>query len=69
MGGNDHVTYHIWKYQKKGILMAYVSDHRKWFGMGFLKKEILMDYINIFGRHFSKITKKRKFDGLCKQVT
>ena len=26
--------------------MAYVSDHRKWFGMVFLKKEILMDYIN-----------------------
>ena len=26
--------------------MAYVSDHRKWFGMGFPKKEILMDYIS-----------------------
>ena len=31
---------------KKGILIAYVSNHRKWFGMGFLKKEILMDYIS-----------------------
>ena len=31
---------------KKGILMAYVSDHRKWFRMGFLKKEILMDYVS-----------------------
>ena len=26
--------------------MAYVSDHRKWFGMGFPKKEILMDYVS-----------------------
>ena len=26
--------------------MAYVSNHRKQFGMGFLKKEILMDYVN-----------------------
>ena len=26
--------------------MAYVSNHRKWFGMGFPKKEILMDYVN-----------------------
>ena len=26
--------------------MAYVSDHRKWFGMGFPKKDILMDYIS-----------------------
>ena len=26
--------------------MAYISDHRKWFGMGFPKKEILMDYIS-----------------------
>ena len=44
---------------KKGILMAYVSNHRKWFGMGFPKKEILMDYISIFGRHFpKKLTKK-----------
>ena len=31
---------------KKGILMAYISDHRKWFGMGFPKKEILMDYVS-----------------------
>ena len=31
---------------KKGILMAYISDHRKWFRMGFLKKEILMDYVS-----------------------
>ena len=38
--------------------MAYVSNHRKWFGMGFPKKEILMDYISIFERHFPKITKK-----------
>ena len=82
MGGNDHVTYHIWKYQKKGILMAYVSNHRKWFGMGFPKKEMLMDYVNrscdlpkkeflidyisIFVRHFPKNYQKRKFDGLCK---
>ena len=26
--------------------MAYVSNHRKWFGMGFPKKENLMDYIS-----------------------
>ena len=26
--------------------MAYVSDYRKWFGIGFLKKEILMDYVS-----------------------
>ena len=26
--------------------MAYVSNYRKWFGMGFPKKEILIDYIN-----------------------
>ena len=31
---------------KKGILMAYVSNHRKWFGIGFPKKENLMDYIS-----------------------
>ena len=31
---------------KKGFLMAYVSNHRKWFGMGFPKKENLMDYIS-----------------------
>ena len=31
---------------KKGILMAYISDHKKWFKMGFLKKEILMDYVS-----------------------
>ena len=31
---------------KKGILMAYVSDHKKWFKMGFFKKEILMDYVS-----------------------
>ena len=89
---------------KKGILMAYVSDHKKWFGMGFPKKEILidyvsrshdppkikitggvnayisrscdfpkkeilMDYISILGEYFLKNYQKRKFDGLCKQVT
>ena len=26
--------------------MAYVSDHRKWFGVGFPKKENLIDYIS-----------------------
>ena len=26
--------------------MAYISDHRKWFGMGFPKEEILIDYVN-----------------------
>ena len=31
---------------KKGILMAYISSHRKWFGMGFPKKEILIDYVS-----------------------
>ena len=30
----------------KGILMAYVSNHRKWFGIGFPKKESLMDYVS-----------------------
>ena len=85
---------------KKGILMAYVSNYRKWFGMGFLKKENLMDYVSrscnppkmkigggvdayvnrlcdllkkeIFDglhKHFPKNYQKRKFDGLCKQVT
>ena len=68
---------------KKGILMAYVSNHRKWFGIGFPKKEILMDYISrlcdpgkikIAGGlvliQASHVTyQKRKFDGLCKQVT
>ena len=59
---------------KKGILMAYVSDHRKWFGMGFPEEEILMDYVSRscdllkkdifdglhkhFGEYFLKITKK-----------
>ena len=70
---------------KKGILMAYVNNHRKWFGMGFPKKEILMDYVSRscdlpkkeifdglhkhFGEVFSENYQKRKFDGLCKQVT
>ena len=31
---------------KKGILMAYVSNHRKWFRMEFPKKEILIDYVS-----------------------
>ena len=31
---------------KKGILMVYISAHRKWFWMGFPKKEILMDYVS-----------------------
>ena len=48
--------------------MAYVSNHRKWFGMGFPKKEILMDYISILGEHFLKNYQKRKFDGLYKQI-
>ena len=59
---------------KKGILMAYISDHRKWFGMGFPEEEILMDYVSRscdlpkkdifdglhkhFGEYFLKITKK-----------
>ena len=47
---------------KKGILMAYVSDHRKWFGMEFLKKEILMDYIS----RSCDLPKKDIFDGLHK---
>ena len=50
---------------KKGILMAYVSDHRKWFGMEFLKKEILMDYIS----RSCDLPKKDIFDGLHKQIT
>ena len=45
---------------KKGILMAYVSDYRKWFGMGFPKKEILMDYIS----RLCDLPKKKIFDGL-----
>ena len=65
--------------------MAYVSDHRKWFGMGFPKKEILMDYVSRscdlskkeffdglhkhFWEHFLKNYQKRKFDGLLKQIT
>ena len=47
---------------KKGILMAYVSDHRKWFGMGFPKKEILMDYIS----RSCDLPRKEIFDGLHK---
>ena len=103
---------------KKGILMAYVNNHRKWFGIGFPKKgyfdglykqvmwltkkgnfdglykqimwptkkrkmeivyisrscdfpkkENLMDYISIFGRYFLKNYQKRKFNGLCEQIT
>ena len=65
---------------KKGILMAYVSDHRKWFGMGFPKKDILIDYISrsydplkkeIFDglhKHFLKNYQKKKIDGLHKQI-
>ena len=52
----------IYKKQKMGI--AYISR-----SCDFPKKEILMDYISIFGRHFPKNYQKRKFDGLCKQVT
>ena len=64
--------------------MAYISDYRKWFGMGFPKKEILMDYISRscdlskkeifdslhkhFGGTFFKNYQKRKFDGLHKQI-
>ena len=32
----------------------------------FPKKENLMDYISIFGRHFLKNYQKRKFDGLSR---
>ena len=49
---------------KKGILMAYVSDHRKWFGMGFPKKEILMDYVS----KSCDLPKKEIFDILYKQI-
>ena len=46
---------------KKGILMAYVSDHRKWFGMGFPKKEIFDGLYKHFGGAFSeKLPKKGK---------
>ena len=47
---------------KKGILMAYVSNHRKWFWMGFPKKEILMDYVS----RSCDLLKKEIFDGLYK---
>ena len=47
---------------KKGILMAYVSNHRKWFGMGFPKKEILIDYIS----RLCDLPKKEIFYGLHK---
>ena len=47
---------------KKGILMAYISDYRKWFGMGFPKKEILMDYAS----RSCDLPKKEIFDGLHK---
>ena len=50
------------KIPKKGILMAYVSDHRKWFGMGFLQKDNLMDYIS----RPCDLPKKEIFDGLHK---
>ena len=58
--------------------MAYVSDHRKGFGMGFPKKEILIDYvsrscdlpkkkkIDCLRKHFLKNYQKRKFDRLHK---
>ena len=42
--------------------MAYVNNHRKWFGIGFLKKEILMDYIS----KSCDLLKKDIFDGLHK---
>ena len=42
--------------------MAYVSNHRKWFGMGFPKKEILMDYVS----RSCDLLKKEIFDGLYK---
>ena len=60
--------------------MAYISDHRKWFGMGFPKEEILIDYVSrsydplkkeIFDglyKHFLKNYQKRKIDGLHKQI-
>ena len=47
---------------KKGILMAYVSNYRKWFGMGFPKKDILMDYVS----RSCDLPKKEIFDGLHK---
>ena len=52
----------IYKKRKMGI--AYISR-----SCDFLKKEIVMDYINIFERHLLKNYQKRKFDGLYKQVT
>ena len=53
---------------KKGILMAYISNHNKWFGMGFPKKENLMDYVSILGEYFLKNYQKRKIDGLHMQI-
>ena len=47
---------------KKGILMAYVNNHRKWFGMGFPKKENLMDYVS----RSCDLPKKENFDCLHK---
>ena len=61
--------------------MAYVSDYRKWFGMGFPKKEILMDYIsrlcdppkmkitggvNAYVSRLCDLPKKEMFNGLYK---
>ena len=42
--------------------MAYISDHRKWFGMRFPKEEILMDYVS----RLCDLLKKDIFDGLHK---
>ena len=54
----------MWSIKSKKWGIAYISR-----SCDFLKKEILMDYISIFGRHFPKNYQKRKFDGLYKQIT
>ena len=46
-----------------GGIYAYVSR-----SCDLPKKEILMAYISIFGKHFLKNYQKRKFDGLYKQI-
>ena len=61
--------------------MAYVSDHRKWFGMGFPKKKILIDYVSrscdppkmkigggvdAYVSRSCDLPKKETFDGLRK---
>jgi hypothetical protein len=53
-----------WKYLKGGILMAYISNCRGYFGIKLPKMDILMDYIS--RSHDSE--RRSMGSRLCKQV-